>query len=245
MSPLGTSARTSKIVIVDDHSLFADSLRIALDMEGYDARRVKFHPDKPSLARLLSDLLRLQPRLVLLDLDLGLYGRGVELLEPLAMRGILTLVVTSESSQARWGECLARGACGVVAKEVPFSEILATIHKLGNGRAVMSRAERAHLIACWKRDQAVEREILARLDKLSRREAEVLGLLMKGTQVGEIARDLFVCESTVRTQVKAVLSKLQVSSQLTAVGLAHRARWTPPQDAGTAAGRGTARASRP
>ena len=63
---------------------------------------------------------------------------------------------------------------------------------------------------------------------MTRREAEVLGQLMAGKQVTEIARTRFVSESTIRTQVKSILSKLQVSSQLTAVGLAHRIGWTPP-----------------
>ena len=63
---------------------------------------------------------------------------------------------------------------------------------------------------------------------MTRREAEVLGQLMAGKQVTEIARARFVSESTIRTQVKSILSKLQVSSQLTAVGLAHRIDWTPP-----------------
>jgi DNA-binding NarL/FixJ family response regulator len=39
----------------------------------------------------------------------------------------------------------------------------------------------------------------------------------------------FVSETTVRTQVKAILAKLEVRSQLAAVGLAHRAGWQPPE----------------
>jgi DNA-binding NarL/FixJ family response regulator len=51
---------------------------------------------------------------------------------------------------------------------------------------------------------------------------------MTGRQVGDIAKLCFVSESTVRTQVKSILAKLQVSSQIGAVALAHRARWQPP-----------------
>jgi hypothetical protein len=51
---------------------------------------------------------------------------------------------------------------------------------------------------------------------------------MAGQQVSEIARSRFVSESTVRTQVKSVLAKLQVRSQLSAVGLAHAVGWCPP-----------------
>ena len=72
-----------------------------------------------------------------------------------------------------------------------------------------------------------------RFDQITRREAEVLDLLMGGHQVSEIARTRVVSESTVRTQVKSILAKLQVSSQLTAVGLAHQVGWKPPQVPGT------------
>ena len=61
-------------------------------------------------------------------------------------------------------------------------------------------------------------------------------------QVSEIARRSFVSESTVRTQVKSVLGKLQVNSQLTAVGLAYRARWRAPGAHGTGDWNGSASA---
>ena len=61
-----------------------------------------------------------------------------------------------------------------------------------------------------------------------RREAEVLGQLMDGRQVRQIAETSVVSEATVRTQVKSILSKLEVTSQIGAVGLAHHAGWSAP-----------------
>ena len=60
------------------------------------------------------------------------------------------------------------------------------------------------------------------------RESEVLGHLMKGRAVREIAGLSVVSEATVRTQVKSILAKLEVSSQLAAVGLAHEIGWQAP-----------------
>jgi DNA-binding NarL/FixJ family response regulator len=79
---------------------------------------------------------------------------------------------------------------------------------------------------------AARRALRQRFDLMSRREAEVLGLLMEGMTVSEIARARVVSESTVRSQVKAILSKLDVGSQLTAVGRAHQIGWRPPGQAG-------------
>lgn len=228
-SPLPPSD-TTKIVLVDDHALFAESLQIALDLEGYDVRRIELDPEGGSTASIASAVLRLQPRLVLLDLDLGAYGSGVGLIRPLTEAGAAVVIMTGNTDRARWGECVAHGARSVVSKGSPLGEVLVAIRKMSSGRAMMSREERAELVECWRQQRSVQGEIRARLDHLTRREAEVLGLLMLGKPVTEIARERFVSESTVRTQVKSVLAKLQVSSQLTAVGLAHHANWSAPQE---------------
>ena len=68
-----------------------------------------------------------------------------------------------------------------------------------------------------------------RLDQLTVREREVLAHLMRGRTVREIATVGVVSEATVRTQVKAILAKLDVTSQIAAVGLAHQVGWRPPQ----------------
>jgi DNA-binding NarL/FixJ family response regulator len=222
-----TPLEHTRIVLVEDHSLFAESLEMALHLEGFEAARVEMEPGM-SGARLLGAILRLRPRTVLLDLDLGAYGDGLSLIRPLAAARASVIVVTSTTDRARWGECLGHGARKVVPKNAPLSEIIACVRRVANGLPMMLPAEREELLECWRHRVAAEKEILKRLQQLTLREGEVLGLLMAGKQVGEIARERFVSESTVRTQVKAILAKLQVGSQLTAVGLAHRAHWTPP-----------------
>jgi DNA-binding NarL/FixJ family response regulator len=162
-----------------------------------------------------------------MDLDLGIAGDGVDLIDRLSSR-FLVVVVSGTSDPARIGAALAAGATTVISKSLPFEKILDTLIRLRDGLPAMSRQERERLLARWREERDFDREVKARFDLLTTREAEVLGQLMAGRQVSAIARRSFVSESTVRTQVKSVLSKLQVNSQLTAVGLAHRARWRPP-----------------
>ncbi len=57
---------------------------------------------------------------------------------------------------------------------------------------------------------------------------EILGALMNGEPVQEIARTNVVAVATVRSQVKSILTKLELQSQIAAVGAAHRAAWRPP-----------------
>jgi len=218
----------TRVVLVEDHSLFAESLQWALSAEGYDVQRVSLTPvGDAQPARLLPTILRLTPGLVLLDLDLGDYGSGLDLVRPLSQQGVAVVVVTGSRDQARWGECIAHGARSVVPKSSALGGIFVAIRRLLDGLVVMPAGEREELVRCWRQQKQTELELRSRLDYLTQREAEVLGLLMAGKQVSEIAKERFVAESTVRTQVKSILSKLQVSSQLTAVGLAHKANWAP------------------
>ena len=75
-----------------------------------------------------------------------------------------------------------------------------------------------------------EQALRARLDLLTVRESEVLGHLTHGRTVRDIATLLVVSEATVRTQVKSILAKLEVSSQLAAVALARQLDWRSPVD---------------
>jgi DNA-binding NarL/FixJ family response regulator len=93
----------------------------------------------------------------------------------------------------------------------------------------MTREEREELLEAWVTERSHLVGMQGRLDQLTVREREVLAHLMRGRTVREIATVGVVSEATVRTQVKAILAKLDVSSQIAAVGLAHQVGWRPPQ----------------
>ena len=167
--------------------------------------------------------------MVLLDLDLGLFGDGVRLIEPdRSLRA-----PTSSWSPARpTGPGGARrcgaGARKVLSKSQPLRDILATVRRIIAGLPVMDREEREELLTEWARQRVEAQGLRERLDQLTVRESEVLGHLMKGRAVREIAGLSVVSEATVRTQVKSILAKLEVSSQLAAVGMAHEIGWRAP-----------------
>jgi DNA-binding NarL/FixJ family response regulator len=217
-----------RVAIVDDHVLFGESLELALSVEGYDVRRPELPDDPGSPGSLLSAVTRSKPAVVLLDLDLGRFGDGVRLVGPLAKAGINVVVVTSSLDRARWGDALRLGARTVLPKSRPLNDIMSTVRRLHQGLPVMDREEREDLLRCWQRQRAEHHAVRDRIDRLTARAAQVLGHLMRGQTVHEIAATSFVSEATVRTQVKAILAKLEVSSQIAAVGLAHQIGWHPP-----------------
>lgn len=214
-----------RVLIVEDHQLFAESLELALHMEGYDVRRL---PGAITSHQVLVGVTRFQPRVVLLDLDLGPLGDGARLANPIARTGANVVVVTASTDHARWGDCVRQGVRKVIPKTQPLNEILGVVRRICQGQPVMDAAEREDLIAAWTEDRQRRHVLWERLERLTPREREVLGELVAGNPVSEIARIGVVSEATVRTQVKKILAKLEVSSQLAAVGLARQAGWTPP-----------------
>jgi DNA-binding CsgD family transcriptional regulator len=85
----------------------------------------------------------------------------------------------------------------------------------------MSEAERHSWLARHRGDHAEKRQLVQqRLARLSRREREVLSLLAQGHRADAIARHFVVSVTTVRAQIRAIRTKLEVNSQLEAVALA-------------------------
>lgn len=220
----------TKVALVEDHALFAEALSIALEMEGHQVRRVPMAEQARSSLSLLPAILRSQPKIVLLDLDLGTVGNGLHLVGPLVQAGVDVIVVTGSMEKDRWGEALANGAKRVLPKSSELNTILATIRRVHEGLPVISAEERAECLAAHHQVMREGQASREKLERLTRREAEVLGHLHLGRQVREIAKLSFVSEATVRTQVKSVLTKLEVSSQIAAVGVAHQAGWNPPPE---------------
>ena len=149
-------------------------------------------------------------------------------ISPLARSGADVVVVTASTEEGRWGHCIAQGARKVLSKSRPLQEILATVRRLNSVASVMDVQERERLLAAYQAESARTHQLTSRLELLTGREQQVLGNLMEGQTVREISRASVVSEATVRTQVKSILAKLEVSSQLAAVGMAHRAGWRPP-----------------
>ena len=222
----GTASRKDfRIVVVDDHSLFSEALELTLAIEGYDVATIPLPPEGMSTEELLAAVLARRPRLVLLDLALGASGDGVNLVGPLASAGIDVVVLTAVRDRGRWGEAVRHGARKVLSKGSPLRESLGVVRRLQHGLAVTTVDEREHLVRLFQEHRLQQHDLRRRFALLTAREAEVLGRLMDGTTVREIAGGWQVSEATVRTQVKAVLAKLEVSSQIAAVGLARQAGW--------------------
>ena len=211
-----------QVAIVDDHRLLADALALAL--EGHGIRAVL--PTLGGPAELLAEVTRSRPDLVLLDLDLGGdLGDGSTLVRPLVEAGLRVLIVTATSDVEQMARAVELGAVGVAAKNGPFPELLDTVVTAARGGEVMAPVVRLHLLDAARRRREQRASALAPFGRLTERESEVLRELTRGRAVAQIARRSFVSEATVRSQVRSILTKLGVRSQLEAVVAAQRTGW--------------------
>ena len=210
------------ILIVDDHDLVGTSLAVALTAEGLRARRAT----GVDPAGILAEAATLRPGLALLDLDLGRDRRGrrrdgVDLVVPLTEQG-WCCVVLSAADRSRVGAALAAGAVAAVPKRAPWPVLLANVRAALDGRVVMNPEIRQELIDSFRAQDAERRDIVEKLGRLTQREREVLAELARGNRAQAVAEQYVVSLATVRTQIRSVLSKLEVGSQLEAVALYRR-----------------------
>jgi two-component system, NarL family, nitrate/nitrite response regulator NarL len=214
-------SRPLRVLIVDDQHLLADALRLSLRLEGIESV-VPPVTDRESLLELvLAD----PPALVLLDLDLGIAGDGVDLVAPCVATGAQVIVLTGTTNQDWIATALEQGACAAIGKDVPLEKLLDVVMSAARGETVLAPAERERLLRQLRDHRCSRKRELAPFESLTSREQQVLRALSIGLTVSRIAEIWVVSEATVRSQVHAVLSKLAVRSQLEAVAAAARVGW--------------------
>ncbi len=202
-----------RAVVVDDHRLLAQSIAISLRQEGVECVVADLADPETLVASILAE----RPDVVLLDLDLGaVTGDGAAQVAPLLRAGARVVLVTASTDPLRLAAAMEAGATGVLAKTDPIEVLVAAACAASRGERAMSSAQEQLIL------RAARRSPFARLTE---RESQVLRSLGDGHSVAVIASRARVGEATVRSQVRGVLTKLGVGSQLEAVALARRSGW--------------------
>lgn len=212
------------VLIVDDHPLVAVALTSALRDRGIPTERI----DPLDRTGVAAALQRGRSGLVVLDLDLGQDADGTVLdgiafVPVIRAAGWTVLVLTGSTDRARIAAAVAAGALGWLAKNLPFDDVVATVADAAAGRTVFDPGRHAELVAEHHAAQRARGDLDRRWSRLTPRERQVLARLVEGKRVADVAREFVVSQATVRTQVRSILAKLEVGSQLEAVALARHA----------------------
>jgi DNA-binding NarL/FixJ family response regulator len=206
---------------VDDHPLTRDALAALLGQNGFT---VLGEASDGSEAVQLAETL--QPDIILLDLSMpGLDGiSALPLLRDAAPTCEIVVLTASETQENLLG-AIRGGAAGYLLKTEPPERIVEFLGAVANGEAALSGAAARRLLEQVREGgygEPLVPDSIAQM--LSARELEVLLLLDDHLGTDEIAKRLFISEHTVRSHVKSLLRKLNVSSRREALETLSAAR---------------------
>ena len=125
-------------------------------------------------------------------------------------------------------DALHAGASGFLLKDVPPEQLVAGIRVVAEGDSLLSPSVTRRLIESFVREHPRTPESPPGLEELTARELEILGLIARGLSNAEIAEQLVVSTTTVKTHVARVLSKLDLRDRVQAVVLAYEAGIVSP-----------------
>jgi len=125
-------------------------------------------------------------------------------------------------------DALRAGASGFLLKDVPAEQLVEGIRLVARGDALLAPSVTRRLIHEFSRTARPQRETPPALQDLTPREAEVFRLLARGMSNSEIAAELIVSETTVKTHVARILMKLGVRDRVQAVVLAYESGVVAP-----------------
>ena len=210
----------ASILIVDDHPLTRGALATLLGQNGFDVVAEAGDGNEA-----IEAARRLHPDLVLLDLSMPDLD-GLSALPHLreAAPDCEVVVLTASGTEDDLLAAIRAGAAGYLLKTEPPERIVEFLNGVAEGEAALSGAIARRLLEQVRAGTAHSGVPDAIAAALSARELEVLLLLDEHLGTDEIAKRLFISEHTVRSHVKSLLRKLEVSSRREALETLARAR---------------------
>lgn len=206
----------SGIYVIDDHLAIAQALVLVLELEGLGPA---WAAEILTTRHVIDVAIARRPRLALVDVHLGEGANGLGLITPLRAVGTRVALWTARATPATVSSARRAGAETVWDKSMGLHELTDRIRQALAGDRLDPGLDRAGPPAP---------DGQADLERLSRREQEVLAGLVAGLAPKEIAADLGVAVPTVRTQIRQLFAKLGVNSQRAAVAVALRAGFGNP-----------------
>jgi len=202
--------RELKLIVVDDHAIFREGLRALLDMEedfqvigeaSHGAEAVAMVAEEP-------------PDVILLDLHLP-DGLGSDFCRELlaASPQSRVLILSAYDDDQEISAALIAGASGYVLKTVGGERLADNIRSISRGEVLLAPSVAAKVVRQLSRlrEEASRQE--EALDGLTPREREVFFLASRGLRNSEIAEELFLSEKTIKTHLRNIYNKLNLTSK--------------------------------
>ena len=235
-----------RVLLVDDQALVRAGFRMILDAED----DIEVVGEASDGEQAVSSAARFNPDVILMDVRMphmdGIEatrkivaaGNGVAVsaetssdeVDPALDRPRVLMLTTFELDEYVY-ESLRAGASGFLLKDVPADQLVAGIRIVAEGEALLAPSVTRRLISDFsaaRASRAAGENPPAGLDELTTREMEVFKLIARGMSNAEIAAELVVSETTVKTHVARILMKLGLRDRVQAVVLAYESGLVQP-----------------
>jgi len=206
-----------RVLLVDDDDLMRAGLRSVLSSDD----TIEVAGEAGDGGEALDRVRETQPHVVLMDIRMpGVDGISATREVLAGAPDVKVVVLTTFEDDDYIFDALSAGASGFLLKRTKPEELISAIHAVADGDSLLSPSVTRRVIDRMA-TQPVAGLSGARLEKLTPREREVLELIGRGLSNREIAESFVIEESTVKTHVKRILTKLELRDRVQAVILAY------------------------
>ena len=206
-----TNATPIRVVLADDHTLLREGVRRALEDAGIAVVDEAADGDQ---AVLLAEAHR--PDVVLMDVSMPGLG-GVDATRTIRSRypDVEVVILTMHADHAVIAEAVRAGAAGYLVKDCTTDDIVAMLHAVAAGEALLSPDLASSILADAHRPEATPASPEEPL--LTPREEEVLKLIADGVSTPDVGKQLFISTKTVRHHLSSIYAKLDSRDRTQAV----------------------------
>jgi DNA-binding NarL/FixJ family response regulator len=217
-SPAGT--RPVRVLLADEQALFREAVRLVLDAES----EFEVVAEAQDGLEAVAEAERTSPDVALLDAALPKCD-GIQTAWLIRRRvpGCDVVIVTGVEDPHLLEQALEVGATGFITKSSPLSQLITVTRAVHRGETRVPSTMLSGLLGRLMHRRREQDKAFRRISMLTRREREVLRLLVEGSGTEAIARALVISPQTARTHIQNILAKLAVHSRLQAAALVNEA----------------------
>ena len=207
-----------RLVVADDQAMVRAGFRSLLN----DEPDLEVVGEAADGEQAVAAVRRFRPDVALMDIRMPNVD-GLEATRRIVADGLATriLILTTFDLDEYVYKGLRAGASGFLLKDASPEQLIAAIHVVAEGEAVLAPTVTRRVVEAFARIPAADDALRGALETLTTREREVLRLLARGRSNAEVARELVVSEATAKTHVRHVLSKLDLRDRVQAVVFAY------------------------
>jgi DNA-binding NarL/FixJ family response regulator len=207
-----------KVVIADDQALVRAGFRMILETDP----ELTVIAEADDGIRAVEAVARTRPDVVLMDIRMPEMD-GLEATRRVVARrdAPRVLILTTFDLDEYVFDALVAGASGFLLKDVAPEQLLAGIKLIARGEALLAPSVTQRLIESYVRDRQQPAPPAPGLDELTARELEIFGMVARGLSNAEIASQLVVSHTTIKTHVGRILVKLGLRDRVQAVVFAY------------------------